>query len=711
MKNGVHGAARRSKVTAIAVAFLASVATPALGQTTNGSSSDAPIEQVVVTAPRIFLSADTSGATNLPIAIEKVPQSISLVSQDFLKSADISTIGQIADYTAGALNVGNQLNEGTIIKLRGFSSGRAIDGLNVEGGTWFEPDTAIIDRLEIVKGPSSVVYGVSSPGGLVNYVTKSATPQTQDYIYAQAGSWDSYHIEGQVAGALDPNQRILAIGVVVQDQGASFIDTINHEKLSLYGGINAELTDDLTAYIHGGYTREVRTAFDGIPTESDGSPAPLPRSFFIGANDMALKSNIYHAEGDITWKPIDNLQVSLKSNFETSTTTGATPYVFGLESDGTVGLGYQTAHPVRNTNYAVGLLAYYYLDILGLKDSFLSVSALHQDDSFSNNGTYYAGSLTGNIFDGEEVLSSGFRSLRDQTSPFLITSHLATDTAAFQALIKPIDPLSVLFGVSYSKPSTTTGADGINTKFAQAGQVSYRAGLTYEVIDGLDPYTSFSQSFVPQTFQTITGAPLAPLQGDQYEAGLKYRSSDGLLLLTAAVFRIDQSNEAQYDQTVDGADYYKAVGEVRHDGVELEATGSVTPEIQLRASYSYLDPKVTKDDDTAIVGHEELFLPKNTASFFSTYTLQDGTLSGLSFGGGVRYVGSVKTSYDGSTRDIDDFVLVDAIVSYQYADWLFQLNGRNIFSEKYFINNYQTLFYGNVPGEPASVTFSIERKF
>lgn len=115
-----------------------------------GAAAPASVEEVVVTSRRMFLSADTSGATNLPIPIEKVPQSISLVSADFLDVADLKTLGQVADYTPGAIQAGNPEGFASVVKLRGFAAGKSIDGLNISTGS-YEHDYAIYDRMEFVK--------------------------------------------------------------------------------------------------------------------------------------------------------------------------------------------------------------------------------------------------------------------------------------------------------------------------------------------------------------------------------------------------------------------------------------------------------------------------------------------------------------------------------------------------------------------------------
>jgi TonB-dependent siderophore receptor len=704
-----------SMLSALALSLLAVGSTLAADSDGSNAASAAgnpdELGEIVVTSHYQFLGADTSGTTGLPVPIEKVPQSISLVSGDFVKAADLKTLGEIAEYTPGAINVGNALGLGSLIDIRGFTAGRAIDGIEVQGLTNFEPDYAIVDRLEIVKGPASLVYGVASPGGLVNYVTKSATPQTKDYLLAQAGSWGEYRVEGQVAGSLDANGHVRAIAIADYDHGDSFMNVMSHTSATLYGGVNVDFTDGITGYLHAGYQRFTRTGFDGIPTEPDGSPAPLARSFFIGAGNMEITTNVYHSEGNLTWHATDMLELSLKGNLERTNTHGYTPYSDGLQSNGDIGLTTQILHDTGIDNNGIGLSGIYHFDDLGLKNSFVSLAALYQTSHEIQNWDF-SNTVTGNIFNGEASLTQIFESLLPGPfNPYLIDTNTRTLNFSAQSVLQIIEPLSVLMGVSYAKPNETQVFNGISSDFSINSQISYRGGITYEIVPGLNSYISYSQSFNPQTLLAVGNTPLPPLIGEQYETGLKYRSSDSRVLLTGAVFKVYQKNQGQYATTIGGLDYYEALGEVTHSGVELEALGRITRDWQINAGYAYLDPKVVKDSDTAMIGQTELYLPKQTASIFSTYTLGGGLLKGLSFGGGGRYVAAQRTAYDDSTRDIPGYVLVDLTFGYTFDKWSLQLNAHNIFDRHYFINNYQTLYYGNQIGEPTNLAFSVRRDF
>ena len=721
-------ASRRTRDAACAALVIGSgLAAPIARAGADAAIEANSLHEVVVLAQRYeFLSVDTSGATNLPLAIEQVPQSISLVSSDFIKAADLKTLGDIAEYTPGAISAGNSEGFGTMIKLRGFPAAQALDGVNVGvlSGVTFEPEYAVVDRLEIVKGPSSVIYGVSSAGGLVNFVTKSATANTPDYVSLEAGSWNNYRFVGQVAGAVDAAKNIRAIGIVVRDQGDSFMTDVSHSSSVVYGGLDWTGARGFKGYLHGGFEQHVRTSLDGIPTEADGSPAPLPRAFFIGAKGMELKTGVLHAEGGLSWRATDMLDVSLKANMRNSHTHGTAPYSFGLDSGGNLGIAIQDFQSYNGDGYGVELSGTYRFDALGLKDSFLSLSALYQHDisHLAQGQGAFSGAYAGpdptdpsvgtvNLSGGQSGIEAAFNSavLTGTNSVSDIASRTLTVSA--QSVIRVVEHLSLLAGASWAKPHITNSTDGTYQDYSSGNQASYRAGLIYELTAGTNAYLSFSQSFNPQTLIDVNGNVLPPVVGEQYEGGVKYRSPNGRLLLTAALFQITQKNQGQFDTQVNGLDRYAAIGELKHKGLELEAVGRLSRAWQVNAGYTALDPKVSRDSEPTTIGQTELYLPKQTASLFTTYTIEDGGLKGLSIGGGARYIGAVRTAFDGSTREIPAYEVVDATVGYTLDAWNIQLNLRNILDKHYYINNYGTLFYGNSVGMPFNAALTVRRFF
>jgi iron complex outermembrane receptor protein len=708
-------------VSCIAIMAWSALASSSAFAQTPSSNADAPAAQessenddIIVTGTRTFLSVDTSGTTGLPVPIEKVPQSISIVSSDFLKAANLKTISQVADYTPGAVNAGNQYGFFDIIKIRGFGAGKTIDGLAVS--ETFDPNYATVDRLEVVKGPASVIYGVSSTGGLVNRVSKRAGPNTPSYLSLQGGTYGYLRAEGQLAAKLDPEGNLHGIAVAVAQRSDSFLDIMKSKNYVLYAGVDADY-GDVTGFVHAGYERQIRSSFDGVPVFSDGTPTPLPRSFFIGSPDQNLTTGVVYGTANLTWHASDMLEFSLKGLLQKNKIRGSATYSYGLTRTGDLAIGVQIFDPQRRTSYAAGLTSLWKMDDLGLKDSFITIAALFQGNKtrdFQRAGIFPNGteSVIVNVFDGVDAITRAIGTA--VPTPINRTSKTYIDTLTFsgQAMIKPLDSLSVLIGASYSEPKIKYSAtNGIFQDFTPKGQLSYRAGLTWEIVRGVNLYGSFSQSFQPQQSIDVNDNVLPPLEGDQYEAGIKVRTFGDRLLLTAAAFHIKQKNAATYDRTINGIDRYIALGEVTHKGFELQALGQITRAWQINAGYAYLDPKVTKTTNLSRLGKTNVFLSRHTANIFTNYTIDVGASDNIVLGAGVRYIGSQLTSFTGASKPIAGYTLVDASATYNMDKWNFQVSVRNLGDKRYFVNNYGTLFFGNVYGTPRTVEVSVTRTF
>lgn len=665
-------------------------------------------DAIVVSGYR-YLSEDTSGTTGLPLSLEKVPQSITLISEDFLEATDARTLGDVAQYTPGALFDGNPGGTSSIIKLRGFAAGNAIDGLNV-GALDYEPDFATLERLEIVKGPTSVVYGAANPGGIINQVTKRARAGTPSHIELLGGSWDRWRIEGQLAGALNAAETVHVIGIAVHEEGDSFMQRVGSAKTVLYAGIDADLSAGLTGYIHGGYERYRRTSFDGIPTLPDGSPAPVGRSFFIGSGDFELVTPVVRVNGGLDWEASSALSVSLKVNYLRSNTTGESGFGYDLQPNGDFLIAVNKITKSTTEAFSAGLSGVYKFDDLGLADSFITVAANYQDYETQQAGTIpdMPQGDVANIFDGVDAIEALFNSRTYPGFDYGLNRRLRYFTLSTQASIKVAEPLTLLGGISWAKPDVSKqSGTGPWQDFSGDSQTSLRLAATLEPVKGLNFYASYSESFQPQLFIDAVGDVLPPLAGEQYEVGVKYVSPDRRILLTAALFDVRQANQARYDQTIDLIDRYAPVGKVRHRGFEMQAVGEITKGWQVNAGLAILDPTIREDDDTTLIGKTLTFLPKSTASIYTSYEFGGGAF----VGGGIRYVGSVKTDFDRATRDIASYTLVDASAGYDFERFRVQLNIKNLFDKHYFVNNYQTLFYGNVVGEPRSVTISLRANF
>ncbi len=670
------------------------------------------LEEIVVTGHYRFLDKDTSGTTNLPLPIEKVPQSISLVSNDFIKAADLQNLGEIAQYTPGAVNSGAPGNFVSNLDLRGFPAGYAINGLTIIHLD-YEPDTAVVDRLEVVQGPSSVIYGASSPGGLINLVLKSPTPNTSSYLQTSGGSWGNWRLEGQVAGPLTASGNIRGIGVAAYEQGDSFVDFVNHQRYVIYGGLDFDLSESLTAYVRASYEDYKRISFDGVPTYEDGSVVSLPRSFFLGGKNQYETTDTYRVNAGLSWEASPIWKIDLKAFFQEEDTSGAETYaITNIEQNGDFlySLEHDLSYPIQDIS--VDLSSVYKLDDLGLDGSFLSASAIYQEQKKDETSTF-SNAYPANVFAGDVALTNLIATKPFDNALYISENDLSYLTLSGQAVFKIGESLSLLGGISDSiNPSikNTSGYAplGPEQSYDPGSQISYRAALTEELISGLNIYGSYSESFQPQTLLNPNNQLLPPSTGKQYEVGVKYMTPNHNLLLTGALFQIDQTNVGEAANLVSAITYYEPTGQQRNRGFELQAIGKVTKNWQINAGFTFLDPRVTKDEDNTIIGKTVPFLPRSTASLFTSYNFDSGLLNGFFVSMGYRYVDSVKTSF-GSTQPLPSYELVDAAVGYVLDTWRFQLSAKNIFNERYTLSAYQSIYYGNVTGEPTRLTFSVRK--
>ncbi len=683
------------------------MAAPAAAQTTASAPASGDI---VVTAYR-YLDPETTGITNLPLPVEKVPQSISIINNDFAKAADLKNLGAIAQQTTGALWASYSPSYGNQIWLRGFSANFAIDGLPV-GDQITEPDAAVLERYEVVKGPASVVYGAQSPGGIVNLVQKSATASTPSYVEALGGSWGRWRLEGQLAGKLNSDGSIRAIAVAAHDEGGSFVDFVKLDKTVLYGGLDFDIASNLTGYVRASWQRTSDTPYNGIPTYADGTLVPVARSYFLGASNVRAIANATRVDAGLTYKPSNLWTLDLKAVYQHTTHGGENAYPYNIiAADGSFPTGGEVFANWHVEDFNIAASATRKLDDLGLKDSSITASLRYQHYRYFINELGLTGGTT-NLFNGDAAVSAFFNAeTAVPSSGYEQDQRMNYLTASTQAVIKPVDFLTLVGGLAWSSPKISQQVyNGAFSSFNPGDQVNYRAAAIVEPVKGLNLYFSYGESYQPNLRIDPSLHVLPPVQGKQYEIGAKY-SPTKALLLTAALFSIDEKNVAVYDSFVNGESLYRAEN-VRHRGLELEATGHLTESWQVKAGLALLDAKVKLDPENAINdGETRPWLPKASANLFTTYDLGHG----ISLSGGARYVGSVKT-YDNSqtpTKSIAAYTLFDAAASYTLDKWRFQLNLKNIGDKHYYVATpiFAALWGGLFPGEPRSVSVSVQRNF
>jgi iron complex outermembrane recepter protein len=228
---------------------------------------------------------------------------------------------------------------------------------------------------------------------------------------------------------------------------------------------------------------------------------------------------------------------------------------------------------------------------------------------------------------------------------------------------------------------------------------TWRTGLVYQFDNGIAPYASYATSFEPVSGVDLEGRPFKPTEGEQFEIGVKYQPAGWSGFLQASLFDVTQTNV----RTADPANPMNTIqtGEVRSRGLELEAHANITDDLSMIASYSYIDIEVTKD--STYQGKTPIGAPSHLASLWTNYVVPTGALEGLSFGAGVRYVGSSQGDPT-NVIEVPSYTLVDAALRYdfgaldpKYKGTTLSLNAANLFDKEYVAScwNQTSCFYGN----------------
>jgi iron complex outermembrane receptor protein len=674
-----------------------------------------------------YVAETSSAGTKTDTPILEVPQTINVVTRQEMNDRGVTDFNSAVAYTPGVRMIDYPGGQGMPdIYLRGF---RAIgqfanyrDGLR-NGFNSYDSDIEMyaFDRLDVLKGPSSVLYGQSTPGGLVNATTKRPTDAPLREVEVQYGSFNRkqtaidfggpatedgtflYRLTGlyrdsgtQIDHSPDDSLYIAPAFTWKPDEATSLTLLTNYQKTTK-GGAEQSLPMDNTIFDKG--VRFPSSTYLGIPgvTEWKVQSTSVGNEFkheFDNGWTYNQNARYTHSKVDYTAGFIWDWPTALVDDHFANIGTQQRPkttdsFLFDNNISGEVETGPVTHAVTLGVDYGYysgketrrNSSNYITIDILDpvYGGPGLTYDPLWADEKVvtSQVGIYAQDQLK---FDNW-ILSLGGRYdwVNGKVYDYLSDSVTKTDDAAF----------------------------------------SGRIGLGYTFDSGVVPYISYSTSFQPDASTDFSGKPFEPTTGEQYEAGVKYQPVGWDALITASVFQITQQNVSTADPLHVG--YAIQQGEVRSRGFELEAKANLTDALSLTAGYSYIDARVTKDNPNtsgiSAVGSRSPSVPYHTASLWMDYELQDPTFAGLKLGAGVRYVGSSMAVMDtaiGSQVKVPGHTLLDASISYDFGaknpdlkGLSLAVSGTNLTDEKYFTPGFysDTVLYGNRRAVNATLSY------
>ncbi|MBZ9558043.1 MULTISPECIES: TonB-dependent siderophore receptor [unclassified Modicisalibacter] len=644
-------------------------------------------------------------ATKTETPALETPQSVSNVGREEMDERGVRTLREATQYTPGVYT--NQVgasNRYDYLVMRGFSDGSLsntyLDGLKVMGDangySSMVIDPYFLENVEIVKGPASVLYGRSSPGGLVALTSKKPLFEDHRELRFSIGDNAQRSAGFDVSGPLDDERRVAYRLVGQASRADTQFGPIEEKRYAIAPSITWDATDDtsltLMAYLQkdpeGGYHSGV--PYEGSAVSHNGRK--IDNTFFDGEDDYDTFERYQRMVGyDLEHRFNDSLTARQKLRY--------------LNADVELNQVYQYGW-IGESNE---LRRYY----SGGRESLQAWTVDNQLEADFRGGGIEHTVLAGLDYQhrkNDVVWTSGSFPAIDPFDPHHgaepigeigVTNderHALTQTGVYLQDQMAIDRWRLTLGGRYDwvDIENTDHLTG-NDSTLDDTQFSGRAGMLYLFDNGVAPYLSYNTAFTPTSFVDADGDLLEPMEGEQWETGMKYQPPGTRDRYSIALFRIDQENVATKEQPTDP---YRSVGEIESRGVELQARTHVTDNFRLQAGYSYTDISYARSDVPGEQGNQAIYAPRHQASVWGNYRFDQGALDGLDAGLGVRYYADIQADR-ANTEQVPDYTLVDATLGYDLSRVGLQgvkarLNVGNLLDEEYIAscNSLEYCYFG-----------------
>nr|WP_129953133.1 ferrichrome porin FhuA [Rahnella sp. RFA10(1/100)] len=708
-------------------AFYAGAATtaPAKEDTINVTSqatAEAAPESAWGPAATIAAKHSATGTkTDTPLV--KTPQSVSVVTREEMDMKQPGTVKEALGYTPGVFASRGSSNTIDAMAIRGFTSvntNQYLDGIKLQGDNYSEVsmDPYMLERVEVLRGPSSVLYGKSNPGGVVSMVSKRPTTEPLKEVQFKMGTDNLFQTGFDFSDAIDDagvySYRLTG---VARSQDAQQ-EMAKEKRYSIAPSFSWRPDDKTDFTFLSNFQNDPDAGFYGwLPREgtvvpyydANGKAHKLPTDFNEGeaGNRMSRNQKMvgysFAHQFDDTWTVRQNLRYTkLDTEYKSV-------YGFGYLGNGNITRSYvQSKEKLANFDVDTQAQAKFGTGDVGhtvlVGVDYMRMRNDINADYGSASNLNLANPQYGN---GNVSLYFPYKLLNRQEQ----TGLYAQDQAEWNKWILTVGG-RYDFAKSSTYTRTTNSASQINDQ-----QFTWRGGLNYLFDNGISPYFSYSESFEPTAGATKQGQPFDPSMGKQYEAGIKYIPNDRPVSLTAAVYQLTKDKNLTANPS--DAAFSVQSGEIRSRGVELEAKAAVNANINVTASYTYTDAKYTHD--TNFEGKRPVEVPANMASLWADYTFHETALSGLTLGSGVRYVGAsssfytangVNASRENEAFNVSSYTLVDATVKYDLGRFGMPgssvgLNINNLLDREYVASCYRdyACYWGSDRQVVATATF------
>ena len=665
--------------------------------------------RVLVTAPAYEVTQTTAGS-KMDASLLDVPQSITVVDHELLSDQGAHKLDDALKNVAGVMP-GGYYEAWDFYRIRGFdaSFNTYVDGLR--GGNGMGEEIFGIESVEVLKGPSSTLYGQSVLGGIVNLRSKVPRPDAFAQVQFTGGSYGFYEPAIDAGTSLNRSHTLYARINLLYRPDDSFVNYVNRRRVYVAPALTWDIGPDTQLTLLGRYQDDTGHLAFPLPAEGTVLPNPngeIPISLFVGepSNPNPVSEVNKQFGYQLSHRFSDSFSFYQNVRFawyENHWDKLLYPAFFG--SDERTLYRYPLSYQQEWSTYAAdsgmrvrvetGRIQH---NFVGGVDYYRKPNRYKEESiNFSDPSAY----MPLDVFD--PVYGTPFSPIY----PFASGDTRTQDVGLYlQDRMQLTERLSLTAG---GRLGFASNRDFSQTDSNDSNAFSPRVGGTYRLVPSVALYADYSKSFLPQTGMVYDGSSsgtfASPERGDQWECGVKTSLLSGRMVNTVSVYRLTRSNVLTPDPK--HPNFYLLTGKQRSKGVELETIFQLHRTWNLILAYAFTEAYVV-EDNVIPVGTPTQNVPKHSINVWSTYEVQHGWLRGVGFGFGARYY----TAQSGDLLDsfsIPAYGLMDASIFYRRGHLGWQVNAYNLADKRYFTGSYNNVYVQ--PGSPVSIHTTINWRF
>lgn len=722
--------------------------------------------EVVGRIDREYQSSYSFSATKSAIKNSELPQALSTVTKELIADKQAFQLADAVKVVSGVTpsSYYNQYN------IRGISQneeGQIVNGMRTRQYYFLQPITTNIERVEVLKGPASVTFSSVDPGGSINMVTKKPLATARREVSMSVGSFSTMRATMDFTGPLNDSKTLLYRITGGLQQGRSFRD-LTKNNLSLISPSISYLPNDKTAvnvemiYSNSSGTLDRgQPIFGAVAGETDLNSTPIslnlgaPSDFFQ-SEEMIIMANVAHKFTNNIGLNVSYMKQTWSEDLIEHRTTNA----FAVDIDNVPVTSLAAMQFVQRQQFwnTDNLNAYFNADFKTGKLSHklllgYDMSGWHKTKGGGQNaargyllkdGTVASSFVPANADNYQTTVVDGrtlpkpnvnhfnlnnpsytVRNIDDyvMNSRVAVPSAMTTNQAVYLQEQMKIGKFSALLSLRQEWYEDVTNYEAPGEASFDNAVLIPRIGLTYEVIKQLNVYATYLEGYQPQsntvTLMPSTGAffwdpnspaRFKPLISDLKEIGAKAEFFDGKLTMTLAGYEINQENILMNANVPAFPDSLVQRGADRSRGIEWEVAGYVLPDLQVFASYSFINARIEDDSNEALIGQRKENTPVNSGNLWVRYNFSSPGLRDLAVGAGAQFSGD-KIPWFTRAFEVPGYALFDFAVYYTPAKANMQLalNVNNVFDTTYWLGaqSYLRLF----PGAPRNFMLTATYKF